>query len=86
MRYTRRVTSTRDVVDRTTCDLCGDAIVEAAYVINETTIERRLGTGYPEGGDVETVSVDMCVLCFDTKLVPWLKSQGATPLITEFDF
>jgi len=86
MKYTRRVTSTRDVVDRTTCDLCGDTIVEAAYQVNETTIERRLGTSYPESGEVETVSVDMCVACFDSKLVPWLKSQGATPLVTEFDF
>lgn len=83
MKYTRKATYTEDVVYRVTCDLCGNSIVEETYVIKETTIERRRGLNYPEGGNTETVSVDMCVPCFDSKLVPWLKSQGVTPVVTE---
>ena len=30
------------------------------------------------------VEVDMCSQCFETKLVPWLREQGAEPRTTEW--
>ena len=68
---------TRVVDGDTTCDLCGKVIVEMVYERKEVTIESQVGEVYPEGGSYESTTVDVCVECFDTKVVPWLQSQGA---------
>lgn len=76
---------TREVIDKVTCDLCGNEIETVGYDCENITVSHRVGTMYPEGGGgVETV-VDMCGSCFDSKLVPWLKTQGADPKPTDWD-
>ena len=71
--------TTRDVVDFVTCDLCGAAITEGNYEVNEIEVRHKIGANYPDNGNGEETSVDMCGKCFDEKLVPWLRSQGAEP-------
>lgn len=65
------------------CDLCGkeskpyqDDWREGQYDVNETTIEHRTGSHYPDNWSITTVSVDLCPTCFQTKLIPWLEAQG----------
>jgi hypothetical protein len=74
------------VLDRTTCDLCGDEIVTECYDAEKVEIRHRTGTAYPESGCGEEVSVDMCGDCFDSKLVPWLREQGANPKPEEWEW
>lgn len=61
---------------KTTCDMCGQEITEGMYEVDEVEIRHKTGTNYPEGGYGEEVEVDMCGICFDEKLIPWLKSEG----------
>jgi hypothetical protein len=77
------------------CDLCAVRIEQrCSYEIDETTvesravprkqmIERKIGTSYPEGGDWRATCVDLCGTCFETRLIPWLESQGAVPRTEE---
>ncbi|MEN6620099.1 MAG: hypothetical protein ABFD50_00910 [Smithella sp.] len=69
-----------------TCDLCGleskssdwDAGV---YEVEETevklSVRQKNGKSYPDGGWGTQYEIDLCPVCFTSKLVPWLKSQGA---------
>ena len=41
-------------------------------------VRQRQGVSYPEGGSGTEIEVDLCPTCFKEKLVPWLRSQGAT--------
>lgn len=60
------------------CDLCKSEIDEySGWDVNEVTIEGKTGYSCPSGGSSETQSVDMCIKCFEGKLIPWLKEQGA---------
>lgn len=77
---------TVDVEDYRTCDLCGDRITRFAYDVDEVEVGRSVGTRYPEGSQIQRTELDMCGECFDTKLVPWLESQGATLRILDQDF
>lgn len=70
----------KQVEDRVTCDLCGAEIREKLYSAEEVTVCHRTGDSYPEGGSGTEVDVDMCGPCFDTKLVPWLRSIGVEPV------
>ena len=76
----------KEVLDKTTCDLCGIEITVDNYSAEDVTIRHRTGSRYPEGGSGEEVSVDMCGDCFDTKLVPWLRTQGANPKPEDWDW
>ncbi len=79
--------TTREVVDHVSCDLCGTTITENYnYEVNEVEVRHKTGTSYPEGGSSEETSVDMCGKCFDEKLVPWLRSQGAEPRSEDWDW
>lgn len=71
--------TTKQVLDKTTCDLCGAKIKAGNYSAEEVEVRHRTGSSYPECGSGEEVRVDMCGDCFDTKLVPWLRTQGADP-------
>ena len=89
MKHTKTVdvpATTRVVVERTTCDLCGQEIKSKRFGVDEVEILRREGTSYPEGGSGTECAVDMCGDCFEKKLVPWLESQGAKVLRTEWDW
>jgi len=82
---TKTVTATRLAEVR--CDLCG-AIAEkgdwesSSYAINDVTVEvtvhQKEGSSYPDGGSGTEYIIDLCPDCFKNRLVPWLKSQGAT--------
>ena len=93
MRTTRKVNvpaATRTVTDKITCDLCGNEMDENGhidedgrydeYTIEAVTVSYETGTCYPEDGhNTETELFDICPTCYKTKLVIWLKGQGATP-------
>jgi len=84
------------------CDLCGakrsqmmesgggmvarDDWGKERFDVNEITIEHKTGMSYPEGGDSITTAFDVCPACWDTKLLPWMKSQGAEPHVTSSDW
>lgn len=82
---TREVTS--KVCVEVTCDLCGAKASEpgdfsgSCYELDETevsvTVKHRKGDQYPDCAMWEDTEVDMCPTCFQGKLVPWLKEQGA---------
>lgn len=84
----RTVTETRRVLVEHTCDLCGRHAdlnrewVRGIWDVDETDVSvivcHRDGVSYPEGGGGTRRSVDMCPECFTTRLIPWLRSQGAT--------
>ncbi len=78
--------TTRETVDFVTCDLCGEKIDVRGYDVDEVEVRHKTGSNYPEGGSGDETSVDMCGKCFDEKLVPWLRSQGAVPGTDEWDW
>lgn len=71
---------------KTTCDICTKKIEEELYTVDEVTIEYKTGSSYPEGGSGDEIGVDMCGKCFNNKLIPWLKEQGANPTTREWDW
>lgn len=64
-------------VIKTTCDLCGDIIKNqySSFDKDEVTIQREIGSNYPEGGWGTYYEVDMCTKCWETKFVKWLEEQ-----------
>ncbi len=79
--------TTREVIERVSCDLCGTR-TDAQDVVNvdDVTVKRELGVCYPEGSRIETAEVDMCGKCFEEKLVPWLEEHGARIRYGEIDY
>ena len=73
-------------VVKVTCDICHEEIRREHGSAEEVTVEHKTGFSYPEGGSGETVLVDICPKCFDERLVPWLKSQGAEPRKEEWSW
>lgn len=78
--------SEKEIVDRVTCDLCGEEISPEKYSAESVDVKHRTGSNYPEGGNGLEVSVDMCGKCFDEKLVPWLRSQGVEPRTSDWEW
>lgn len=76
---------TIEYVHKVTCDFCQQEIKKTQYEVDEVTINWRVGSSYPSGGNGENVSVDMCGLCFETKFKEWLKSQNVKPETTEWE-
>lgn len=78
-----------------TCDLCGaegkpnyegaDWTTES-YSTNETHVRWKKGSSYPEGGSGEQYDVHVCPKCFEERLLPWLRTQGAAPIAEEYDY
>lgn len=77
--------TTKEIVSFVTCDLCGAKIKSYAYDVNEIEIRHKIGSNYPGGGSGTETSIDMCGKCFEEKLVPWLRTQGAEPSIKDWD-
>lgn len=75
-----------DVIDFVSCDICGSVIKDDLFKVNEIEVRHKKGSNYPEGGSGVEITVDICGKCFDEKLVPWLRSQGADPITTEWDW
>lgn len=81
------------LVDTVTCDLCGTKKPGHScwnagddFNIAATRLEMEIGWGCPDGGDKTETSYDICTNCFQTKLMPWLESQGAKPTVTNVDW
>ena len=71
---------TKYVVDFLTCDVCGAKIPDGgSYDVDEVEVRHKTGENFPEGGSGIETRIDMCGKCFDEKLVPWLRTQGANP-------
>jgi hypothetical protein len=89
-------TTTRKVCTKVICDLCGaigarkyDETAEwntGTYEVKETTIAAKDGARYPDSASIETTQFDICLNCFNDKLIPWFKSQGAEPTIGEIEY
>ena len=76
------VTKTVNRLVKIVCELCGREAKNGdwspdKYGVEEVTIKYRDGSIYPEGGSGTDYEVDICPVCFDDRLIPWLKSQGA---------
>lgn len=87
--------STRQVVDKVICDLCGKQGAlgtweSSSYEVEETEIQIKVrqkdGESYPETGWGTEYNVDMCPDCFKDKLIPWLESQGCTAERKDWDW
>lgn len=82
---TRKVpASTREEIVAVVCDLCGcegryGKWTTQPFDVEDVEISYESGRRYPEGNFTEVISYDICPKCFKTKLMPWLKSQGADP-------
>lgn len=78
--------STRQELDKVTCDFCGDVIAQPRYNINEVKLSYANGTDYPEGGSVEIVKFDCCPKCWNDKVQPTLENIGGKPYTEERDW
>ena len=60
----------------------------AAVNDGHVEFERRVSFSdrYEGHGTAKTYTFDMCAFCWVTKFVPWAKTQGAVPEITESDY
>jgi hypothetical protein len=75
------------VVERVTCDMCGATIPRPhGFEISDIKVSYRNGTHYPEGGSGTEERVDLCLVCFTTRLIPWLRSQGCTPSVEDWSW
>jgi len=63
-----------------------DWSTRGGFEICETEISFSEGESYPEGGSKTTLSFDICPKCFEEKLIPWAKSQGAEVTEVESDW
>ncbi len=76
----------KEVLASTTCDLCKEKIeIKEHWAIQDVKIQCRTGMSYPEGGFGEYTEVDLCPDCFNSRLLPWLRSQGAEPHQRKWD-
>lgn len=92
----KEVTRKHKVTSAIICDLCRkknpligydeDNWNEELYEIAKTTVSIEIGTSYPEGGSSTIRRMDICPECFETKLIPWLQSQGVVMTETELDW
>lgn len=96
-KYEERVhTSKSQVLVELTCDLCGakaknrddwgSGHYERDEVDVEVRVRREKSETYGGEGTQCITFVDLCPNCFEEKLVPWLKSQGATIQTKENDW
>ena len=79
-----------EILESITCDLCG-SVTTSEWKQDMTDIEKirvLQVTGYDcqSGGQATEISFDICPDCFENRLIPWLKSQGAEPTIKESDW
>jgi hypothetical protein len=78
--------TTRQVLDHTTCDFCGQKLPSGEHFeYDEVTILRNKGERYPEYWTSEKTAFDCCAGCWESKVLPALRSLGAEPTVTEDD-
>ncbi len=93
---TVKETTTYKVCTKVICDLCGAegsrkhdetaAWSADTYEVKETTIIAQDGNRWPDSASIETTQFDICLNCFNDRLIPWFKSQGAEPTIGEIEY
>lgn len=82
---------------RRKCDLCGlesstSHWEGSTWEVLETklkvsvVVSCRTGESFPEGGMGTAYDIDICPGCFQKRLVPWFRNQGADIKETEWDF
>jgi len=83
----------RERIDFVKCDLCGKTNPSSetdwstgSFDVKEVEIRMKFGHMYPECGNGEETRYHICPDCFQTKLMPWLKEQGAIETKTDWDF
>lgn len=80
------------VFDKLTCDICGnESNAEQNWATKDfeqigTTVQLEEREAFPNGGHAKEMAFHICPSCFKTKLVPWLKEQGAEPSTSEADW
>jgi hypothetical protein len=68
--------TTRQVVEKVECDMCGEEIKPSRnYEVDAVTVQRWHGETYPEGGNTRTQSFDICPKCFVEDLMPYIASK-----------
>ena len=70
---------TAEKVVATLCDLCGKAIIEDSFDVDDVTIQHRVGYSCSGGSDIATAVFDVCGMCWTTTVVPWFASKSAKP-------
>ena len=75
----------QEVVDRTTCDICGtDMPPQSVGDYRIATVRLVEGTTYPECGRGRKTTYDCCPECWSAKIVPLF--GDAKPRVTEWDY
>jgi len=88
MIHNTKETVTEEVVrySHTTCDRCKEEIhTGSMYIIFEAEFSMRIGESYPEGGNDERTTIDMCQACAEGAL-NLLKAAGFTSNTEESDW
>ena len=78
--------TTNQVLEKTTCDLCGSSIVQERFSEEQVLVQYKTGDSYPEIGSGEVTGVDICPSCFKEKITPWLESQGCSLHTVEWEW
>ena len=89
MKHTKKVevpAAVKEVVDRVTCDFCGENLPKRDYRFSEVTLQIDVGSSYPEAGGGEKTIFDCCAACWEDKVTPALLALGAKPRVEEWDF
>jgi hypothetical protein len=85
-----RPASTYEVHAETRCDICGKTTrkkwKDGCFDAVETEVRFKKGSDYPEGGMGTETTIDICPECFESKLIPWVKSHGGQPTTKEWDW
>jgi len=85
MKTFKKVQKTTTVmeVESHICDLCKQPIVRGArFDASKCVVDMVTGNVFPEGDFTETTRFDVCVDCFEGKLMPLLQKEfGATPRV-----
>lgn len=84
---TKKVVKEVDVVmeDYTQCDKCGDKIEVDEYDVFECHLVHKSGERYPEGGNGEENTMDLCQKC-TTDLMVLLYENGYNVNKGEWDY
>lgn len=75
----------KQVVDKTTCDFCGEEIKPERYSFDQVKLERNEGDVFPEGGSGEKTVFDCCPSCWGSKVEPALRALGGKPRVERWD-
>lgn len=79
--------TTGEIIAFVSCDLCKEKIPTCEdNEVNEIKLYHKTGKQRLGIGSGETVEVDICDKCFDEKLIPWLRTQGAEPHTEEWSW